>query len=172
MSDVNTLVSRPADPVGRVLLSISYWLAVAGGVLMAGLATMVIVSVLGRALFSAPIYGDFEMVAMGNAVGVSLFLPYCQMKKANVVVDLFLSWAPERVQSRLDGVGSLILLAISAMLTWRLWVGTFEMHEVHETTMILGITIWWAFPPITLSFAVLTLACLYTAVTELRGPAE
>lgn len=169
MSDLNTPVPRPADPVGRVLFSVSYGLAVTGGVLMAGLASMVIVSVLGRALISTPIYGDFEMVAMGNAVAVSMFLPYCQLKKANVVVDLFLSRAPVMLQRRLDGVGSLILMAISAMLTWRLWVGTLEMHEVHETTMILGITIWWAFPPITFSFAVLTLACLYTAVTEFKG---
>lgn len=172
MSDTDVNHTRPADPVGRVLFFFSYWLAMLGGAVMTGLALMVVVSVMGRWLFSSPIYGDFEMVAMGTAAGVSLFLPYCQLKKGNVVVDLFLAWASNGLQRIMDTLGAILLAAISGMLTWRLWIGTFELYEANETTMILGITIWWALPFITVSFAMLTVASLYTAARDLAEAAK
>lgn len=166
MSEHTDIETRPADPVGRVLYSFSYWLALLGGVVMAGLSVMVVVSVMGRWLFTAPIYGDFEMVAMGTAIGVSLFLPYCQLKKGNVVVDLFLAWAPEGAQRVMDAVSGLILAGLSGLLAWRMWLGTLELYESNETTMILGITIWWALPFMTLAFATLTAVSLYCMVRD------
>lgn len=166
MSETTTNEARPADPVGRALFLTSYWLAVVGGFAMIGISVMVVVSVTGRWLFAAPIYGDFEMVAMGTAMAVSLFLPYCHLKKGNVVVDLFLSWAPQKAQTFLDSASGLLLGLLSGMLTWRLYAGTLETYESNETTMILGITIWWAFPFVTLSFGLLTLTCVYTTVKD------
>ena len=69
---------------------------------MVGLAGMVVVSVLGRWLFSAPVFGDFEMVGMGTAIAVFLYLPYCHMRRGNVIVDLFLSRTPKRLQIFFD----------------------------------------------------------------------
>lgn len=168
MSDIILDDTRPADPVGRVLFFSSYGLAVVGGVAMIAMAVMVVVSVTGRYLFSAPIYGDFEMVAMGTAMAVALFLPYCHLKKGNVVVDLFASWLPGRTQIFLDAFAGLLFGAISAMLTWRVYDGMLDAYSSGETTMILGLTIWWAYPFLIAAFALLTLTCLYTAVKDLK----
>ena len=158
----------PDDPIGYGLFAIGYSMSMAGGVLMVVVALMVVTSIVGRALFSAPVYGDFELVAMGTAISVFLFLPYCHLTKNNVIVDLFLAKAPERVRIACDVAASLLFAAIAIMLTWRSWVGTFSMIEVNETSMILSIPIWIAFPFIVVSMAILALSCLYTAVVDFR----
>jgi TRAP-type C4-dicarboxylate transport system permease small subunit len=142
--------------------------ALAGGVLMAWLAVMTVISVFGRWLFSAPIYGDFEMVAMGTAVSVFLFLPYCQMRKGNVVVDVFLNWAPNRVQRFFDLIGQLVLATIAGALAWRMWLGAEDMLKYNEISMILGIPVWIAFPFGVAGFAMLAVCCLYDAGKSAR----
>jgi TRAP-type C4-dicarboxylate transport system permease small subunit len=77
--------------VGRALHICSFILVLVGGLLMSALTVMTVVSVTGRKLFNAPIQGDYELVTMGTAIAVFLFLPYCHLQRGDVVVDLFLS---------------------------------------------------------------------------------
>ena len=139
VSEIDLTEPRPAIPIGRILFSCSFGPALVAGVAVLGLAAMVVISVMGRWLFSSPIYGDFEMVAMGTAICVSLFLPYCQLMKGNVVVDLFLSWAPIGIQRFMDALAALLLGVIAAVFSWRLVLGTISLHEANEMTLILGI---------------------------------
>jgi len=169
MAETTTDTARPTDPVGRALLFCSYALILVGGVLMALLTVMSVVSVLGRYLFSAPIPGDFELVTMGTAVSVFLFLPYCHLQRGNVVVDLFLSWAPRRVQVFFDGVSGLLLAAIAGLLSWRMVHGGLDMHRYNEVSYILALPVWPVFPFAVLALALLSAACLYTAVRDFAG---
>ncbi len=169
MSELQTAIARPADRVGRALFSASYVFALLGGFVMAGLAAMVVVSVLGRWLFSAPIFGDFEMVAFGTAVAVFLFLPYCHMRRGNVIVDLLLSWAPKKVQGFFDMVGSVVLGMIAGVLAWRMTLGGADMFAYSETTYILALPLWWAFPFTVAASGLLALCCLYTAARDLAN---
>ena len=172
MTEINTeteiIIEWPRDPIGWGLYAIGYGLSMAGGVLMVLVALMVVTSIVGRALFSAPVYGDFELVAMGTAISVFLYLPYCHLTKNNVIVDLFLAHAPERIRITCDVVASLLYGVIAIVLTWRGWVGGISMWDVNETSMILSIPIWIAFPFIVISMAVLSLCCLYTAAVDIR----
>lgn len=168
MAEIHSEIPRPTDPIGRVLFRCAYLFALAGGVLMSAIAVMVVVSVLGRWLFLAPIPGDFEMVAMGTAIAVFLFLPYCHLIKGNVIVDLFLAWAPPKVRSLFDMLSGALLAVIAGILAWRMVLGGLDMHRYHETSVILGIPIWPAFPFAVLSFALLAAACLYTAGRDLK----
>lgn len=161
--------ARPSDPVGRALLFCSYALVLLGGVLMALLTVMSVISVLGRYLFSAPIPGDFELVTMGTAISVFLFLPYCHLQRGNVVVDLFLSWAPRKVQIFFDGVSGLLLAAIAGVLAWRMVRGAFDMHQYNEVSYILALPVWPVFPFAVLALALLSAACLYTALRDFAG---
>ncbi|MDH5750446.1 MAG: TRAP transporter small permease [Rhodospirillales bacterium] len=164
MSELETEATRPTDAVGRVLFFISYIFALIGGFLISGLSIMTVISVFGRYLFSAPIPGDFEMIALGTAVTVFLFLPYCHLMKGNVIVDLFLSWAPKSVQAFFDVLSNLLLAVIAGAISWRMWFGTQDMIEYNEITFILGIPIWWVFPFAVVSFALLSVSALYTSV--------
>ncbi len=169
MTDTSEPIPRPTDPIGRVLFGCAYIFALAGGFLMTAIAIMVVVSVLGRWLFLAPIPGDFEMVAMGTAMAVFLFLPYCHLIKGNVIVDLFLSWAPAKVRSALDAASGVLLAVIAAVLAWRMTLGGLDLHRYHEVSLILGVPIWWAFPFAVASFALLAATCIYTSARDLKG---
>ena len=168
MSESETEVARPTDPVGRVLFFISYIFVLIGGFLISGLSIMTVISVFGRYLFSAPVPGDFEMIALGTAVTVFLFLPYCHLMKGNVIVDLFLSWAPQSIQSFFDLLSNLLLAVIAGAISWRMWLGGQDMIEYNEITFILGIPIWWVFPFAVVSFALLSASALYTSVCSFR----
>ncbi len=166
MSDAGQETVDYDTPIGRGLYLASRVAAILGGLIMTTLALMVVISVLGRWLISSPVYGDFEMVEMGTAISVCLFLPYCHMNRGNVIVDLFLAWAPWRVQLFFDIAGSIALAGIAGMLAWRMVYGGLEMASYDETTYILGLPLWWAFPFAILSFSLLCLCAAYTAVSD------
>lgn len=166
MRNSQTEIVRPLQLIGRFLQTCSYGFALLGGLIMTGLVVMVVVSVLGRWLFSSPIFGDFEMVALGTAVSVFLFLPYCQMNRGNIYIDVFLSKAPQKVQIFFDIVGSIALALIAGLLAWRMTLGGMDAVHYNELTYILALPIWWAYPFAVASFILLMLVSLYMAITD------
>lgn len=168
MAETLATGTRPADPVGRVLHFCSFALVVAGGVIMSALTLMTVVSVLGRYLFNKPIQGDYELVTMGTAITVFLFLPYCHLRRGNVVVDLFLAWAPRRVQTVFDALSGLLLAAIAGAIAWRMVDGAFDMHEYSEVSYILALPVWPVFPFAIAALGLLSLSCIYTAFNDFR----
>ncbi len=172
MAEAQTEITRPTDPVGRGLLYCSYLLVLAGGCLMSGLVVMTVISVLGRYFVSSPIFGDFELVTMGTAVSVFLFLPYCHLMRGNVVVDLFMSWAPKRVQTFLDALSGLLLAAIAGMFGWRMALGGMDMHKYNDISYILAIPTWPIFAMAAPALVLLSICCIYTAVRDFRALSE
>ena len=168
MAEIQTERARPTDPVGRALHFCSYVLVLMGGFLMTALTVMTVVSVVGRYLFNSPIQGDYELVTMGTAIAVFLFLPYCHLQRGNVVVDLFLSWAPRKVQTFFDGASGLLLAAIAGILAWRMIFGGLDLHHYNEVSYILALPIWPIFPCAVLALGLLSAACLYTAIRDFR----
>jgi len=172
MAESHTETARPADPVGRALHFCSYAFVLVGGILMAALTVMTVVSVLGRDLFSVPIPGDFELVTMGTAIAVFLFLPYCHLQRGNVVVDLFLSWAPRKVQIFFDGASGVLLAVIAAGLGWRMVLGGFDMHQYNDVSYILALPTWPVFAMAAPALFLLAVSCVYTAFRDFREMAR
>jgi TRAP-type C4-dicarboxylate transport system permease small subunit len=158
----------PPEPVGRVLHRTAAAVALVGGAILFGLTLLTVTSVIGRAMFSAPVPGDFELVEIGMAVAIFAFLPYCQIVRGNVIVDLFTAKASPRTRALLDGAGNLLYTAIAALLTWRVALGGLEIRSYHETTMVLRVPAWWGYVPAVVCLAFLTLVCAYTAWGSLR----
>jgi TRAP-type C4-dicarboxylate transport system permease small subunit len=162
---------RPAR-AGRALHRAATGVALLGGLVLFALTLLTVISVVGRALFSAPIPGDFELVELGMAVAIFSFLPYCQIVRGNVIVDLFTTKASPRTKALLDGAGNLLFTAIAALLTWRVALGGLEIRSYRETTMVLQVPVWWGYVPAVAFLAFLTLVCAYTvwrSVLEYRG---
>jgi TRAP-type C4-dicarboxylate transport system permease small subunit len=161
-------VPKPTDPYGRALHMLAFVFVLIGSVIMAAVTLMTVISIIGRWLFLSPVYGDFELAAIGTAIAVFLFLPYAHLQKGNVVIDLFLSWAPQRAQVFLDGISGIVLGVIGAVLAWRMYLGGMDMLRVGEVTTIVGLPIWYAFPFAVASGGLLALCCLYTATKDLQ----
>lgn len=140
-----------------------------GAAVLLAVVMLSVVSVAGRRLFSSPISGDVELVQLGCAIAVAAFLPYCQMRRGHVIVDIFTARASLRLRRLLDAFSALLLFACAGLLAWRNWVGTSSVIGNEETTMILGVPVWWAYAPLVAAFALLAATALYCAWQDLRG---
>ncbi len=167
---------RPAV-VGRWLEGFCLVLAIAGGVLLSALALMTVVSITGRwlsgtswaaslALLEAvgPVTGDFEMIEMGTAIAVFLFLPYCHLKGGHVTVDLVVMHAPRMVQHALAFLSECLFLGFAGLMAWQAVLGTLDKWQYQQTTMLLGLPVWWGYAFGVVGLALLAVVCLYRAV--------
>lgn len=134
------------------------WFALLGAAVGLCVGLVTVVSVLGRATVSRPIFGDVEITQVGMALCISLCLPWCQLKRGNIIVDFFTQRLSQAHQWLLDALGSVLIAILYILLAWRSAVGAQSVHEAFETTMILGLPMWWAYaglvPGLLLSAAV------------------
>jgi TRAP-type C4-dicarboxylate transport system permease small subunit len=146
-------------------------IAVTGGTLSLAVALLVVVSVIGRRFFDAPIPGDFELVQMATAVAVFSFLPYCQARRGNIVVDTFTTRLPARVNAVIDAFWDLVYAGMMGLITVCLVVGTLDHISNGQTTMVLQVPIWPAIAICTGLALLLTGVALATGARLLRGRA-
>jgi TRAP-type C4-dicarboxylate transport system permease small subunit len=116
--------------------------AAVGALVLLAMAAMTTVSVIGRAFFAHPILGDVELVQLGGAVVVASFLPYTQVRRANIIVDFFTSSASPRTQQRLDLAGTLLYTAVLLLVLWRVAVGGLDIHAAGERSMLMDLPLW------------------------------
>jgi TRAP-type C4-dicarboxylate transport system permease small subunit len=162
MAETPDSVARPTGPFGRALYNVATALAVFGGLLSCAMAIIVTVSVTGRYLLSWPIPGDYDIIGILCGCAIFAFLPYCQLKRGNVVADFFTQAAPPRFKSALDAMGNALYLAAAIMFTWRLYHGALEMRQSGEQISAFSFYRWWTIPFDIFCMIVLVLAIIYT----------
>jgi TRAP-type C4-dicarboxylate transport system permease small subunit len=131
-----------ASSLGASLRGLAVRCAYLGGVIVAAIGIMSAVSIIGRAAFSRPITGDFELVEIGTAIAGTLFLPYCQATSGHIVVDIFTLRSSPRTRDRLDRFGSLLMAIMFFAVGWRAIVGGIDLRRNGETSMLMGFPIW------------------------------
>lgn len=137
--------------------------AYAGGIVITGIALMSAWSIVGRAMTGKPIQGDFELVQLGCAVCVGLFLPICQLRGGNIIVDFFTARAADSTRAWLDAAGALVIASMMGLIAWRTGVGMLSVKANAETSMIMGVPIWWGYAGMMPGLVVTVLAALVTA---------
>lgn len=154
---------RPADPLGRALDAVSRAFAYAGGLALVGVTLMSLVSIVGRALFTRPLPGDYEIVQVGCALAVASFLPLTQLRGGNVIVDFFTANARPALRGTLDALGALLVALCAAVIAWRMVLGATSLFEANDQTTILAFPTWIAVAAMVPCFALLAINGLYGA---------
>jgi len=149
---------------GAWLRRLSAWFAIGGGLMLVAMILLVVVSVLGRALFLLPVPGDFEIVALGTGIAIFLFLPYCYLQRGNVAVDVFIRNLSPAVQRGTDIVASIVFALVGGLFAWRMLFGLLDTFRYQDISMIVGVPIWWVYPFAVASFALLCVSAAYTAL--------
>jgi TRAP-type C4-dicarboxylate transport system permease small subunit len=150
--------------VTRALEGLARAFALAGGAILVLITGMSVVSIAGRILLGSPVAGDFELVQVGCAAAIAAFLPYCQLRRGNIIVDFFTARAGRPVQGALDGLGALLLALVMATLAWRAAAGMLTVKASGEVSMIVGFPIWVGYAAIVPSLTLAALAGLATAI--------
>ncbi len=129
--------------------------AVLAGVLLTVITLMTCVSVIGRNTVGWTIVGDFELSGSAAGAAVALFLPWCQVRRGNIIVDFFTAKTSPATQAALDRIGALVLAVVMGLLTWRTTIGGLNAWKSQSGSMMLGFPEWivYAFmvPPIALT---------------------
>ncbi len=155
--------------LGRRLTAATEILALAGGVLMLAVAMLVTMSVLMRWLVGDGISGDFELVQIATALGAFAFLPFCQARRGNVIVDTFTSNLPRRATLLLDAMWDLLYASIIAVLSWRLVLGARDAFASQTTSMVLGVPQGYAIDACAIMGVFLALIAAVTAARLLKS---
>lgn len=163
-----TDTSYSRGPAGRAIEMVCKFFAICSGMVLTAMAVMSIGSIVGRTFFSSPIVGDYELVQALCAVAVSMSLPYTHWIRGHVIVDFFTAHAGPRFNALLDLLANLILALFSAVITWRIWKGLWELKDSMEASMLLDIPTWWSYAPMVPSFALLCITALYAAGDDVR----
>ncbi len=137
------------------------------GVAMA-CALMVVCSVTARALWARPIQGDVEITQLMIAVAISLGLPWCQWRRANIIVDFFTQHMRPALSRRLDALGCLLLATMGLLLAWRTGSGAMAVRAAGETSMVLALPMWWSYAALSPGLALASLIALHQAWEHLR----
>jgi len=140
--------------------------AIAAGVLLTLITLMTCVSVIGRNTTGWTIVGDFELTGATAGAAIALFLPWCQLRRGNIIVDFFTARASQRTRSRLDRVGALLLALVMALMSWRATIGGLNAWQSQSGSMMLGFPEWIVYSCIVPAFVLTSLIAL---VQGLRG---
>jgi TRAP-type C4-dicarboxylate transport system permease small subunit len=145
----------------RLLEILAKLCAIGAGVLLTVITLMTCVSLIGRNTIGWTIVGDFELSAAAAGAAIALFMPWCQIRRGNIIVDFFTARASARTNDRLDRFGALLLALTLGLMAWRTTVGGLNAWKSQSGTMMIGFPEWVIYtgmvPPLALC-AVIALA--------------
>jgi TRAP-type C4-dicarboxylate transport system permease small subunit len=132
--------------------------AIAAGVLLTAITLMTCVSLLGRNTVGKTIVGDFELSGAAAGAAIALFLPWCQLRRGNIIVDFFTARASARTNAAFDRCGALLFALVLALMTWRTTIGGLNAWKSQSGTMMIGFPEWIIYvamvPPMALCVAI------------------
>jgi TRAP-type C4-dicarboxylate transport system permease small subunit len=150
----------------KILESLAKLCAVLAGVLLTVITLMTCVSLIGRNTVGWTIVGDFELSGAAAGAAIALFLPWCQFRRGNIIVDFFTTRASPRTNATLDRMGALLLGLAMSLLAWRTTIGGIKAWQSQSGTMMIGFPEWIVYcamvPP-------LVLCAVIGLVQALRG---
>ncbi len=151
----------------KILGQLAKFCAIFAGLLMVFITLMTVTSVIGRDFFGKAITGDFELSGAACGAAVGLFMPWCQYKRGNIIVDFFTANASVATQSMLDRLGATALGIVMAVLAWRTTLGGISAFKSNSGTMMLGFPEWIVYSAIVPGLA---LAAVIAFAQAIQGP--
>lgn len=161
--------------IERLIHRAALSLALAGGIALLAITVLTVVSITGRGLIAiglGPVPGDYELVEMAAAFAIFSFLPWCQLQRGHVTVDLFMAPLGRRANLVADLIGNGLLTAAAGVIFWRLWLGLLDRQTFGETSFILGIPIWIGYVFAAVGAALFVIVSGYTVLRSLRELGE
>ncbi|PUE22432.1 C4-dicarboxylate ABC transporter permease [Limnohabitans sp. MMS-10A-160] len=126
----------------KILTHLADFCATLAGVLLTVITLMTCFSLIGRNTVGVTLVGDFELTSVVAGAAIALFLPWCQVRRGNIIVDFFTAKMTQRVNARLDRLGAFLLACVFAMLMWRVAVGGWSAYRSGSATMLLNFPEW------------------------------
>jgi TRAP-type C4-dicarboxylate transport system permease small subunit len=148
----------------KLLENLAKLCAILAGILLITITLMTCTSVIGRETIGKTISGDFELSGVLAGAAIALFMPWCQFKRGNIMVDFFTTGASAKTQDLMERFGALLLAAVMALMTWRTVLGGLNVFNTHSETQILGFPEWVVYCAMVPPLALTALIALYQSM--------
>ncbi len=139
----------------KLLETLAKFCAILAGVILTLITLMTCASLIGRNTIGLTISGDFELTGVAAGAAIALFMPWCQLRRGNIIVDFFTARASSQTINYLDRFGSLLIAVMMALLAWRTTLGGINAYTTHAGTMMMGFPEWIVYativPPLVLT---------------------
>lgn len=96
---------------------------------------------------------------MGFAVFA--FLPIAHISRGHALVSLITDTFSPCVNAWILVVTDLMMLVASSFIAWRLWFGMLDKFNYRETTILLGVSMGWAFAAAMVGAAAMVFVSIY-----------
>jgi TRAP-type C4-dicarboxylate transport system permease small subunit len=148
----------------RVLENLAKFCAILAGILLTGITLMTCGSLIGRNTIGVSIVGAFELTGVAAGAAIALFMPLCQVRRGNIIVDFFTANVRPSVNDKLDRFGTLLLAVIFFLLAWRTTLGGLNSYNSHSETQIMGFPEWVVYAAMVPAFVLAGLISLHQTV--------
>jgi TRAP-type C4-dicarboxylate transport system permease small subunit len=154
------MFSNLLEPIARLC-------SILGGLLMTGLMLMTCYSLIGRNFFDSALMGDYELTGVGAGAAIALFMPLCQLKRENIIVDFFTARCSKSFNHGLDRMGDGFMTLIFGLLSWRCGAAAINAKETMGASMLLGFPDWIVFTSMCIPFGITALIALMQALSQI-----
>ncbi|WP_159717478.1 TRAP transporter small permease [Geminicoccus flavidas] len=161
--------NQDAHPAGRLVEQVTRIAALCGGIVLLLAGLIITISVLLRWLVGSGIDGDFEMMEMAAALAVFAFLPFCQARRGNIMVDTFTGWMSPGGRRLLDALWDLAWAGFAALIAWQAFKGGLEEIGYGTTSMSAGIPVGPVIVATALLAGLLAVVALVTSIRLATG---
>jgi TRAP-type C4-dicarboxylate transport system permease small subunit len=115
---------------------------------LAGILTLafaIVLDVLARWLFNAPITGVRDLSSLFVAMAIAASFPACIAESQHITIRFFGKLLGPWYEAAFEVFGYLVTAVIFAAMAWQLWLYADSLATEKEVTMILGwaLSPWW-----------------------------
>ena len=155
------------ERIERGCTALATGLVVFGGFCLVLACGLTAASIVG-AITIRPLPGEIELVEALCGLAVFAFLPFCQLKRGHVGVDILISAFGPKAMNWTQLIGDVVIALLMALVTWRHAIGTLDKFENGETTPLLLMPVWWGFAVALVILVANLLVSLYVIAADLR----
>jgi len=148
----------------KALSTLARMSAILAGLLMTSITLLTCGNLFLRNVTEDAIPGAFEMTALATGAAIALFMPLCQVRQGNIIVDFFTANCSDETNAIMDRIGALVLSAIFALLAWRTVIGGLSAYNANSLTMLMGIPEWIVYAAMVPPFALTAIIGLTQSV--------
>jgi TRAP-type mannitol/chloroaromatic compound transport system permease small subunit len=106
------------------------------------LMLLAVLQVVGRKVFNVPVRGYVDWVEFSMAIFCFLSIAYCQKLGGHVRMELFIGRFTGRTLWFFEIVGTLVAMAVIAILAWYGYEHFLRAWEIGDSTMDIRLPIW------------------------------
>ncbi len=136
------MIDRAANFVKRVIEPTANAAASVGVVVLGAMILMLIISVIMRKAFNAPMKGVFELSEFGMVMITFLFVSAQYFKPDSMVMDTFTEMFPKTVKRINNAFIFLLDVAILAITSWELYAYGLKVQNGKQVSKILEIPLY------------------------------